>query len=75
MAILSLRFTDEEYNSLKTFAAVNGVSLNKAVKDAFFEKLEESYDLASFDKAYAEYLKDKHTYTREEVEKEFGLDR
>ncbi len=74
MAVLSLRFTDEEYDALKAYAAVNGISLNKAVKDAFFEKLEENYDLECFDKAYAEYLKDKRTYSSEEVAKELDID-
>ena len=58
MAVLSVRLSDAEY---------------KALKDAFFEMLEDQYDLEAFDKAYAEYLKDPKTYTSEEVAKELGI--
>lgn len=70
MPVLSLRFTDEEYRVLKNYAKTNGISLNRAVKDAFFEMIEENYDLECFDKAYAAYRKDGRTYTTDEVEKE-----
>ena len=49
--------------------------MNKAIKDAFFEMLEDQYDLEAFDKAYAEYLKDPVTYSSEEVAKKLGISR
>ena len=73
MAVLSLRFTDEEYRALKIYAKTNGVTLNKAVKDAFFEMLEDRFDLECFDKAYAAYRKDGKAYTIDEVEKELEI--
>jgi len=74
MGILSVRFEDEEYEALSNFAKAKRVSMNKALKDAFFEKLEDEYDLKLFDKAYAEYLKNKKAYTTEEVCKELKID-
>ena len=67
MSVLSVRMSSEEYRALQKFAKANKVSMNQAMKDAFFEMLEEKYDLEVFDKAYAEYLKDPKTYSLEEV--------
>ena len=73
MPVLSVRMSDAEYKALKGYAASNGVSMNKAIKDAFFEMLEDRYDLEAFDRAYAEYLKDPKTYTSDEVAKKLGI--
>lgn len=73
MSVLSVRLSDAEYKALEHYATVNGISMNKAMKDAFFEMLEDQYDLEAFDRAYAEYLKDPKTYSSEEVAKELGI--
>ena len=67
MSVLSVRMSSEEYRALQKFAQANKVSMNQAMKNAFFEMLEEKYDLEVFDKAYAEYLKDPKTYSLDEV--------
>lgn len=67
MSVLSVRMSDAEYKALQKFAEANNVSMNQAIKDAFFEMLEDKYDLEVFDKAYAEYLKSSKTYSTEEV--------
>ena len=73
MAVLSVRLSDAEYKALDAYAKANDISMNKAIKDAFFEMLEDQYDLETFDKAYAEYLKDPVTYSSEEVAKKLGI--
>jgi hypothetical protein len=73
MPVLSVRMSEEEYKTLEAYAKTHGVSLNKAIKDAFFDMLEDQYDLEVFDKAYAAYQKDPVTYTSDEVEKELGI--
>lgn len=73
MSVLSVRMSEVEYRALEKFARANNVSMNQAMKDAFFEKLEDEYDLEVFDKAYAEYLKNPKTYTTEEIIKELDL--
>ena len=73
MAVLSVRLSDAEYKALESYATVKGISLNKAIKDAFFEMLEDQYDLEAFDEAYAAYLKDPKTYSSEELAKELGI--
>lgn len=74
MSVLSIRMSDVEYKALEKYAKINSISMNKAMKDAFFEKLEDEYDIECFDKAYADYLKDKKTYTDDELSKILGLD-
>ena len=73
MAVLSIRMSDVEYKALEKYAKANSVSLNQAMKEAFFEKLEDEYDIECFDKAYADYLKDKKTYSSDEVKKILGI--
>lgn len=48
-------------------------SLSEAMKRAFFEKIEDEYDLVLAIDAYEEYKKDITTYTSEKVRKELGL--
>ena len=73
MAVLSVRMSDAEYKALEGYATANDISMNKAIKDAFFEMLEDQYDLEAFNRAYAKYLKDPKTYTSDEVAKELGI--
>lgn len=72
MNVLSVRMNNAEYGALKKFALANNVSMNKALKDAFFEMLEDKYDIDAFDKAYAECLKEPVAYTLEEANKHLG---
>jgi len=69
MKVLSIRLSEIEFKALETFAKVNSVSMNKAMKDAFFEKLEDEYDIECFDKAYAEYLNNRETYSTSEAKR------
>ena len=69
MSVLSIRMSEVEYKALEKYAKANSISMNKAMKDAFFEKLEDEYDIECFDKAYADYLKDQKTYTIDDVKK------
>lgn len=69
MSVLSIRMSEVEYRALEKYAKINSVSMNKAIKDAFFEKLEDEFDIECFDKAYADFLKDKKTYSLDEVKK------
>lgn len=74
MAHVSLRVSDEEKKWMESYAKLHGVNLSDAVKSAFFEKLEDEYDL----KTIKEYEADKKKgaiefYSLDEVKKELGL--
>lgn len=73
MSVLSVRMSDAEYKVLEKFAKTNNISMNQAIKDAFFEKIEDEYDIEIFDKAYAEFLKDSRTYSTDEIIEELKL--
>ena len=71
--VISIRMTDEEKQLADAYAKLNGVSLSEAIKRAYFEKIEEEYDIALADAALREYEKNPKTYTLKELMKELGL--
>ncbi|MCQ2796076.1 MAG: DUF6290 family protein [Bacilli bacterium] len=71
--VISIRMNDEEKRLADAYAKINGISLSEAIKRAYFEKIEDEYDLALADAALKEYKKDKKTYTLSEFKKELGL--
>jgi len=75
MPHVSLRVTEQEKNWMESYAKVQGINLSDAVKEAFFQKLEDDYDLNTI----REYEKEKAKgnmkfYSLDEVKKELGLD-
>ena len=75
MPHVTMRVTDEEKNWMEGYAKVMGVNLSDAIKNAFFEKLEDDYDL----KIIKEHQERKAKglvkyYSLDEVKKELGLD-
>ena len=71
--VISIRMTEEEKKLADAYAKLNGVSLSEAIKRAFFEKIEDEYDIALADMALREYEKNPKTYSHEEVKKMLGL--
>ena len=71
--VISIRMTDEEKQLADAYAKINGVSLSEAIKRAYFEKIEDEYDIAVADAALREYEKNPKTYTHEEIKKMLGL--
>lgn len=71
--VISIRMSTEEKNLADAYAKLNGMSLSEAIKKAYFEKIEEEYDIALADSALREYEKDHKTYTHEEIKKMLGL--
>lgn len=57
---------------MESYAKLHGINLSEAIKEAFFEKLEDEFDL----KVIAEYESDpdKKTYSHEEVKTMLGID-
>ena len=75
MPHVSLRVTEEEKNWMEGYAKVNGINLSEAIKEAFFEKLDDEYDL----KAIREYEEEKAKgnmkyYLLDEVKQKLGFD-
>jgi len=75
MPHVSLRVTEQEKNWMESYAKMQGISLSDAVKEAFFQKLEDEYDLNTI----REYEKEKAKgnmkfYSLDEAKKELELD-
>ena len=71
--VVSIRMTEEEKQLADAYAKLNGVSLSEAIKKAFFEKIEDEYDVALTDAVLWEHEKDSKTYSHEEIMKMFDL--
>lgn len=71
--VVSIRMTEEEKQLGVAYAKLNGSSLSEAMKRAYFEKIEEEYDIALADAALREYEKNPKTYSHEDVKKILGL--
>ena len=52
----SIRLTEQEKQLAESYARLHDISLGEAFKRALFEKIEDEYDLAVYEDAYAEYL-------------------
>ena len=75
MPHVSLRVTEEEKKWMESYAKVQGVNLSDAIKNAFFEKIEDEYDMEIV-KRHME-MKAKGLvkyYSHDEVKKELGID-
>lgn len=71
--VVSIRMTTEEKQLADAYAKVCGVSLSEAIKTAYFDKIEEEYDIALADAALREYKKNPVTISHEELKKILGL--
>ena len=71
--VKSIRFTREEERAINEYADFANRSFSDVVKSAILDKLEDEYDIKIGQEAYEEYLKDRVTYTHEEVLNELGL--
>lgn len=71
--VISIRMTNEEKQLADAYAQLNGVSLSEAIKRAYFEKIEDEYDVALADAAMKDYEKNPKTYSLKELMDELGL--
>ena len=71
--VISIRMTDEEKKLADSYAKLNGISLSEAIKRAYFEKIEDEYDIALADAALKEFEKNPKTYSHSEIKKMLGL--
>ena len=73
MCTYSLRMTDGEKKALQDYANTHGISMADALKNAFFDMLEDQYDIKAADEAYEAYLADPETISMAEMKKKYGV--
>lgn len=71
--VVSIRMSEEEKQLAEAYAKLNGTTLSDSIKRAFFEKIEDEYDIALADAALKEYETNPKTYSLAELMKELGL--
>lgn len=64
---VNIVLTKEEKEIAEKYAAEQNLSLEDSMKNVFFEKIEEEYDIALADATLKEYEKDPTTFSHEEV--------
>ena len=70
---ISVRLSEKDTELIKSYAKINNMSLSDLVRVAVLEKIEDEYDLESYEKAIKEYNKNPKTYTMDEIKKELGI--
>lgn len=73
MMVVSIRMSEKEKELAEAYAKLNGTTLSDSIKRAFFEKIEDEYDIAVASLALKEYEKDPKTYTLEEMKELLDL--
>ena len=71
--VVSVRMSEEEKQAAEAYAKAHGLSLSAAIRQVFFEKIEDEYDIAVADAAMRENEKNPKTYSHEEAKKALGL--
>ncbi|MDR1954145.1 MAG: DUF6290 family protein [Clostridiales Family XIII bacterium] len=72
MAVISVRVSDEEKKAMLNFAKFHGESLSQLLRNVFFERLEDEYDI----RVATEYENQKShiSHSWEDVRKELDVD-
>lgn len=70
---ISLRLSEKDASLIKKYAEINNITVSELVRQSVIEKIEDEYDLSSFNKSYSEYTTDNKTYSLNDVKKELGL--
>ena len=73
MAFCSIRMTDRDKAILEEYARAVNKSISEALRESFFEKLEDELDIKTADEAYSIFLGNPKTRTLDEVMNDYGL--
>ncbi len=71
--IISLNLTNEEETLIREYTDLRNLNVSDFVYQTIMEKIEDEYDLSTYNKALNEYKKDRATYTLDEVKEELNL--
>lgn len=72
MSVISLRLSDRDNTLIRKYAEINGMDLSAFIRQAVIEKIEDEYDLALFNKVWAEE-QNQERISHEQVKRELGL--
>ena len=69
----SLRLSDRDSDLFKRYAEMHGITVSELVRQSVLARIEDEFDLQTYDKALAAFHEDPVTFTLDEVEKELGI--
>ncbi|MCD7741527.1 MAG: DUF6290 family protein [Ruminococcus sp.] len=70
---ISLRLSEDDSMLFKDYAQMHNMTVSELIRQSVLERIENEYDLASYEKAIAEFKENPVTYSLDEVKKELGL--
>lgn len=73
MCTFSIRLTDSEKKLIEEYAKLNNKSMAEVLKTAFFEKMEDEFDIRVADESFLEYKKNSKKYSIDEAKEKLGL--
>ena len=73
MSVTSVRLNNEEYELIRSYCQLHGVSFSDALKRALIEKIEDEFDLAEYQAAKKKYDENPVSYSLDEVRKELKI--
>lgn len=71
---ISLRLNDEDSKIIKAYAEMYGMTVSDLVRTTVLERIENEFDLKSYNEAIEEYKNNPVTYSHEEVVKLLNLE-
>jgi len=74
MPHISLRVTEDERTTMESYAKVQGLNISEAIKDVFFQRLEDEFDIQRIqDHRERKARGEVKMYSLAEAEAELGL--
>ncbi len=70
---ISLRLNDADMEIIKAYAEMNGISVSELFRRSVLERIEDEFDLQTYNKAIEEYKQNPVSYPLEDVIKELNL--
>lgn len=71
---ISLRLNDKDSELIRAYASMNGMTVSELVRRTVLERIEDEYDLKTYEKAMEEYSKNPVTFTHAEVRRMLETD-
>jgi len=64
---ISLRLNDEDDALFRKYAAIKKMSVSEMIRETVLQRIEDEYDLESYDRAVEEYHRNPVTYSHSDV--------
>ncbi len=70
---ISLRLDDQDAAMIKKYAKLHEISVSEFLRESAMDRIEDEYDLKTYEKAMNAFKDDPVSYSLDDVEKELGF--